>query len=197
MLASINPLGERARNNRWWLTAYPYLVASAAGGAALGGLIGAVGAAVIPASARGGGLAAAAAVACWGAAVADLTGRRLPGLRRQVNEDWLASYRGWVYGVGFGAQLGAGLFTIVTTATVYLCFGLALLSGSPGAGAGIGVVFGVARAVPVLTTARIDGPEALRRFHRRMQAGLPLAARLAAATAAAAGTALGVAAVAR
>ena len=45
--------------------------------------------------------------------------RRLPTTRRQVNEDWMGRYRGWVYGVAFGAQLGTGVATIVTSAAVY------------------------------------------------------------------------------
>lgn len=36
---------------------------------------------------------------------------RLPGPARQVDEDWLARYRGWVYGAGFGTQLGLGVVT--------------------------------------------------------------------------------------
>ena len=39
------------------------------------------------------------------------------GRRRQVNEDWMARYRGWAYGAGFGLQLGLGVVTIVTTAS--------------------------------------------------------------------------------
>ena len=45
--------------------------------------------------------------------------RRLPTTRRQVNEDWMGRYRGWVYGGAFGAQLGSGVATIVTSAAVY------------------------------------------------------------------------------
>ena len=36
-----------------------------------------------------------------------------------MNEEWLTSYRGWVYGAGFGAQLGTGVVTIVTSPIVY------------------------------------------------------------------------------
>jgi len=44
MLASINPLGERARNRRWSLTVTAYLVGSVLGGAVMGALLGLVGA---------------------------------------------------------------------------------------------------------------------------------------------------------
>src|SRR2546421_12289474 len=40
MLASIHPLGERVRRNRWWLTAAAHVVASAGGGALAGAALG-------------------------------------------------------------------------------------------------------------------------------------------------------------
>ena len=46
MLASIHPLGERARHNRFWITATAYIAGSVAGGAVAGGIAGAVGAAL-------------------------------------------------------------------------------------------------------------------------------------------------------
>jgi len=39
MLASINPLGERARNQRWGVTYAFYLLGSVAGGATLQALV--------------------------------------------------------------------------------------------------------------------------------------------------------------
>ena len=43
-----------------------------------------------------------------------------PFLCRQVNEAWLSKYRPWVYGGGFGWQIGAGVTTYVMTAAVPL-----------------------------------------------------------------------------
>ena len=43
-----------------------------------------------------------------------------PFLCRQVNQDWLLNYRSWVYGGGFGWQIGAGVTTYVMTAAVPL-----------------------------------------------------------------------------
>src|SRR5262249_43179265 len=51
---------------------------------------------------------------------------------------------------GFGVQLGLGVVTIVTTATVYATWMAAVLSGGAPAGAAIGATFGLARALPVL-----------------------------------------------
>jgi hypothetical protein len=105
-------------------------------------------------------------------------GLRLPTIRRQVNEDWLGAYRGWVYGGGFGVQLGMGVATIVTTAAVYLMAGIALLTGSVAMGAAVGATFGAVRGGTVLATAHVRDPETLRSFHRRLHESASLAARL-------------------
>jgi hypothetical protein len=47
-------------------------------------------------------------------------GLRLPTVHKQVDEGWRAGYRGWVWGFGYGIQLGAGVVTVVTTSTVYV-----------------------------------------------------------------------------
>jgi len=80
---------------------------------------------------------------------------RLPSIRRQVNEDWLRRYRGWVYGVGFGAQLGLGFATVVSLSAVYLTFAAAFLSAGPLAGALVGGAFGMARGATLLTVAGV------------------------------------------
>ncbi len=183
MLASIHPLGERARNSRWAVTVAAFVAGAAAGGVAAGGAAGTAGwalAELLPWGAR----TAAFAVLGLGIAGAalDLAPRlRLPSPRRQVNEDWLHRYRGWVYGVGFGFQLGLGVATIVTTALVYAVLALAALTASPAAGAAIGLAFGLARGLTVLAPARVRRPGHLRRFHRRLAAWAPRARRLAGA----------------
>ena len=154
MLGSITPLGERSRGMRWPVTVAAFAIGATAAGALVGGLLGALGgvldiaetaALVLLAAASAGGLAL------------DLRrdGRRLPGPRRQVDERWLHRYRGWVYGIAFGFQLGAGVFTVVTTSAVYLMLLAALLSGSWSSGAVIGVIFGAARAVSLLPARRV------------------------------------------
>jgi sulfite exporter TauE/SafE len=170
MLASINPLGERARNQRWGVTYAFYLLGSVAGGATLGVLAGAAGAAanrvVDPPS---GVIAAVVVVACVLAVAVDLqvAGLRSPTVHRQVNEDWLARYRGWLYGLGFGYQLGFGVVTVVTTASVYLMIVLAFLTGSVSAGLVIGAAFGLVRALPLLAVAAVRMPGQLRQAMRR------------------------------
>src|SRR4051794_40818922 len=159
MLTSITPLGERGRGNRWGVTTAALILGSLAAGAAVGGLAGGLGAVLV------GGIAIDARLVLVAAALAigltfDLRahGARLPTVRRQVNEDWLHAYRGWVYGLGFGLQLGAGAATIVSSSAVYVTFLCSFAAGSVGAGALIGGAFGALRGATVLAGWRVRGP---------------------------------------
>jgi sulfite exporter TauE/SafE len=87
----------------------------------------------------------------------------------------MGRYRGWVYGAGFGLQLGTGVVTIVTTAAVYATFALATLSGSAAAGALIGAIFGLVRGGTLLLTADLHTPAQVRALHRRVAATAPWA----------------------
>ena len=94
-------------------------------------------------------------------------------------------------------QLGLGVVTIVTSATVYATVLLCALSGSPPVGLALGILFGLVRALPVLGLARIHDRAALHRRFHRLEHWAPRADRLARATLATAAAALVVAAVGR
>lgn len=164
MLTSIHPLGERARHNRWALTVGAFVTGAVGTGVLLGGILGWIGH-LIPGEAWRWPVAAGVVAA---AGVADLIRLRPPGPRRQVNEDWIGTYRGWVYGGGFGAQLGAGLATYVVTWGVWAMFALMVAVGNPFGGALIGAAFGLGRSVFPLAAGRIDRPSRLTDFSRRM-----------------------------
>lgn len=186
MLTSITPLGERGRRRRWSLTTAWYLLGSTAGGAALGALAGAFAIAAGKLSSGPRALVIVGALACAAAALTDARGIRLPSWRRQVDEDWLQRYRGWVVGGGFGIQLGFGLVTIVSSASVYAALALAVLTGSFWGALTIGTTFGLARALPLLTVRRVRTGEALAALHRRVVVIAPQA-RTATVTVLAAG----------
>src|SRR6266498_4048122 len=125
----MTPLGERGRGSHWAITVAWYVAGSVAGGAGLGYGLGTVGSFVQCRL----GLSARTAVGVLALVVAlgvvlDLGafGVRLPTVRRQVNEEWLHRYRGWVYGLGFGVQLGVGFSTVVAISAVYGAFAAAL-----------------------------------------------------------------------
>lgn len=197
MLSSISPLGERARASRWWVTTTAYVLGSVVGGLALGGLFGLLGS-VVPGTVRSSPwtLGLAAALLLLGLALdLRLGGLALPSWQRQVDEQWLTRYRGWVYGVGFGAQLGFGLVTIITSSTTYAVVLLALLSGSPGAGLLLGGVFGLVRALPSVLMAGVRDRAALHRIFSTVEKWANPAEVIARVALAAGAVALGVAAV--
>lgn len=181
MLTSISPLGERARASRWWVTTTAYVISSTLGGIAVGTLAALLGG-LFPDDLRSSppvlGLVAAALVV---GLLLDLGvgGARLPSWRRQVDEAWLGRYRGWVVGTGFGAQLGVGVVTIVTSSTTYAVILLAALSGSGPVGALLGGAFGLVRALPLVLMARVDTRERLWAVLRHVEHAAPTADRVA------------------
>jgi len=168
MLASLTPYAEAARGSRWTITATSFslgaVVAGACGGLIWGGL-----GSLLPAGSWR--LIAAAAVLAV-ALVIDATPlrSRLPLTKRQVNEDWMVAYRGWVYGVGFGAQLGLGFITLVACAAIYAAFAIEFLSGSVSAGIAIGAVFGATKAASLLPAGWARDRHSLVSLHRRLLA---------------------------
>ena len=171
MLTSIHPLGERARNQSYWVTVAWYLFGSLAGGILVGAVGGGIGSWLPAGEWR---LAAVVVVGLAGATL-DLLGRRPPSVHRQVDENWLSRYRGWVYGLGFGLQLGTGVVTIVTTAAVYATVAMTVLIGSVGIGALIGGLFALARGAVVLSARHETNHETLRSRMRHLQSRLPRA----------------------
>ena len=169
MLASIHPLGEQGRRQRWGITVTAYLVATVAAAALAGAGLGLVGSWLDPP--RGWVTALFVALALAGV-VLDLRlgGLSVPTIHRQVNEQWLDRYRGWVYGASYGFQLGLGVVTVVSTFTVYLTLAAALLVASISGGLAIGLTFGVVRGATILAAANVRRPDQLRRLHQRLQA---------------------------
>ncbi len=179
MLSTITPMGERGRNHRFGATAAWFIVGAILGGATLGAgaaaLAGAVGLLDLSGANRVGLGAILAAVTI--ASDLALGGFRLPTHTRQVNEGWLGQYRSWVYGGGFGWQIGVGLATYVTTASVYLMIALAALTASPWAAFAVVTGFGAVRGLAVLLGRRLSSPPRMLAFHRRLAELLPTAQR--------------------
>ncbi len=180
MLSTITPVGERAKGHRYAGTVAWFVLGATVGGLLLGavaaGLAGVVAASHLSDTVRLGVALAAVAVAV----VSDsgLASVRIPVHMRQVNERWLDAYRPWVYGAGFGVQIGCGLATYITTAAVYLTVVLAALTGDPLAALAVGAVFGAVRGMAVTLTARIATPSGLLAFHQRFESLRPWADRV-------------------
>ena len=168
MLTSITPLGERGRGNRFWLTRSWLVVGHVAGGLLLGAGLATVSAVVGAVGLRPDDATALViiAVAAVVAVAGDLAGITVPGAR-QVDERWLTAYRGWVYGLGFGVQLGFGLVTVVNT----LLLGVVLLSGAvlaPSSALLLGGLYGLTRGVGASLNGRVRTVRDLRRLHEHL-----------------------------
>ena len=184
MLSTVTPLAEAGRGRRWSVTARWFVAGAVLGGLTLGALMAGLAALVGALGLSTPAALGVAAVAALVSAASDLDpfGLHLPFHGRQVNERWLDQYRAWVYGGGFGWQIGVGLATYIMTAGIYLMILLAALTGDPlvalAIGAGFGLVRGLAiycrpldhdhrpparRAPPLRRTASSGAP----RHHRR------------------------------
>jgi len=172
MLASLTPYAESTRGSRWTITVSSFSIGAITAGAC-GGLIWSEVGSLLP---GGRWRLIASAVVLVVAFVVDATPlrRRLPLTKRQVNEDWMVTYRGWIYGVGFGAQLGLGFITLVACAAIYATFAIELLSGTVVVGIVLGAIFGATKAAVLLPAGRAKERHSLLALHRRLLALEPL-----------------------
>ncbi|HEX8093590.1 hypothetical protein [Jatrophihabitans sp.] len=179
MISAINPLSERSRGNRYWLTTLWFVLGSVLGGVALGSASGLLALVLRPLADHRVAALWIAVLACLVALAADrrLAGFQLPLHPRQVNELWLTRYRRWLYAAGFGAQIGIGFATYIMTAATYLVVALAALTGSPALALACGTVFGLVRGLAVLLSARCRSGPALRQLHLRMSKLEPVSLR--------------------
>jgi hypothetical protein len=179
MISAINPLSERSRGNRYWLTAAWFVLGSVLGGVALGSAAGVLAVLLRPLADHRVAATWIAVLACLVALAADrrLGGFQLPLHPRQVNELWLTRYRRWLYAAGFGVQIGVGFATYIMTAATYLVVALAALTGSPALALATGAVFGLVRGLAVLLSARCRTGAALRQLHLRLSTLEPASLR--------------------
>jgi hypothetical protein len=184
MLATITPLAEQGRGHRYRTTSLWFIAGGTAGGATLGLAMAAAAFGMHVAAPGTVVVAVIAGAAALLAAASDarLGGFHLPFHSRQVNERWLDQFRPWVYGAGFGWQIGAGLVTYIKTAALYLMIVLAALTASPSAALAIGALFGLVRGLAVLLGRGIVSPITLAAFHRRFTAAEPIVLAVVVAT---------------
>jgi MFS family permease len=172
MLSQLTPVGEASRGYRYGTTAAWFVTGAVVGGAMLGGVMAllAAGFAALDVTAAT-ALGLVAGLAIVSAAVdAGVLGISPPFFLRQVNEDWLGRYRSWVYGSGFGWQVGAGVTTYIMTAAVFLTIAMGALTAGPIAALSLGILFGLVRGLAVLLTARLRSTAELFDLHRRFDA---------------------------
>lgn len=182
--AQIHPLGERSRGNVWGVTMTAFTAGSMVAGGAITSLLGFLGGVSIDSGESAIWIAAVLALV---AGALDLSPLQPWTPRRQVNENWIGRYRGWVYGAGFGLQLGLGFAVFVMSWGYWAMLAIAFVSGSAAIGALLGATFGVGRGLLLLLSRRTTSTERLHSFHRTMMRYKTLVFRATGAATAAAG----------
>jgi hypothetical protein len=179
MLSMLTPFGESGRGSRYPVAATTFIVAAVVGGACLG-VLPAAAALAIHAAGLGAAQTSAVVVAAALLTLAGDTGiLPTPRIPRQVNESWFGQYRAWVYGFGYGWQLGAGVTTYAMTTAIYLMLVLAALSGSALTAVAVCAGFGAIRGVTILLGVRLVDPDAIRVLHHRFDRAEPASRAIA------------------
>ncbi|MEK4242091.1 MULTISPECIES: sulfite exporter TauE/SafE family protein [unclassified Janibacter] len=170
MLSSISPLGERSRGSSFTRTALGYVVGSVLAAVLVGAVLGGLGSLVGNDVRASTPVLAVLALLLVIGLVLDVRsgGDGVPSWQRQVDREWIGRYRGWVTGLGFGLQLGLGFVTIITSTTTYAVYLAELLTGRWWAGALIGLVFGLVRALPLVLVCRVETPQRLHEVFARL-----------------------------
>jgi len=168
MLSTITPVTEQGRGRHYAATVPWYLLGALAGGATLGGV-----AALASIPVRAADIPEMTVLAIIGlfavvSIFSDLGvgGFQLPRHKRQVDRLWLDHYRSWVYGTGFGWQIGVGLATYIVTTAVYLTVLIGVLTSSPLQALTIGLLFGGVRGLAIFLGARATTLDKLHGLHR-------------------------------
>ena len=171
MLSTITPVAEAGRGHSFRSTSTWFVIGSVAGGLTLGTLMAGIAKLVA-------GLGTTPAQRLWivalGALLAASSDGRLAGFHitghdRQVNERWLDRYRSWVYGAGFGWQIGVGLATYVMTSALYLVILIGGLTADPVVAIAVGALFGLVRGLAVYLATGLDSTGRLLSFHSKFE----------------------------
>ena len=133
---------EKTTRHRYVARVALFWVAAVSGAVALAGLLGWLGAALLPRDSLPVALALGVLAGLVILRETVATAVRLPQVRWQYPRKWLGRF--WIGAAGFGSVMGAGVFTLQRSALFHLYVAGCLASGGIGRGALLGVVFGAA-----------------------------------------------------
>jgi len=159
MAETISPAVHGGRNFAYWRAVAVHVLGAALAAAALGLVLGSVGAVVgAPWLSAAPTVVAAVAVLYF---LRETTGFPVPvpHLRRQVPDWWRTFYSPAVSSLLYGLGLGAGFFTYLSFGTLAAVAVAALATGNPLWGAALCAPFGAARGLSVLASLRALDPE--------------------------------------
>lgn len=181
MVETITPVVYGGRG-RWAVAVGVHVAAAALTAAAFGAALGWAGSALGAPFGRAGTAFVALAALVYAAGTWPGVSVPVPALRRQVPDWWRTFYPPMVTSFLYGAGLGIGFLTFLSTGALAVVSLAAVLSGSAAAGAVLVGMFGATRGLSALTARRVrtsrDGRDLVERLAARSQA-----ARLGAAAA--------------
>jgi hypothetical protein len=157
MIESFTPAGCGSRRRRRLALAL-FSGGALLAAATLGALLGALGS-LLPAG-RGALLAVGAFALAAAAREAGLLRLPLPQVRRQVPDTWRGSLPLPAWSFGYGAGLGAGVFTFQPVATFWVACAGAVALGRPLVAAGCFALYGAGRALMVVLPSSSRDPGA-------------------------------------
>ena len=157
MVTTIDPVVHGGRNRSYALSVALHVVGATASAAALGALLGGLGA-LLGGPWHVAGPAAVAVIAGL-YALREVAGVPVPvpDRHRQVPEWWRTFYSAPVATLLYGLGLGVGFLTFLTFGTFVAVAAGAIASGSPALGAAVCGPFGLARGLSVLVAGRRGG----------------------------------------
>ena len=159
MIETIGPVGHRGGLATTIPACATFTLGVLVGGVLTFGAL-AVAGGLLQGTDHGAAYIAAAAIALVGAAL-ELRGVPiLPQLRRQLPEHWRRVMPMPVAAGLYGVLLGLGFTTFVLTFGVFALAGIAFAVGEPTVGLGVGLAFGIGRALPIALVAPIADRDA-------------------------------------
>ena len=158
MIETIGPVGHTGGRPTTLAACLTFTLGALVGGVLTFGSLSLLGE-LIGAGGRDAAYVAAAAIAVL-AAIAELRGAAiLPQVRRQLPEHWRRVMPMPVAAALYGVLLGLGFTTFVLTFGVFALAGIAIAVGEPALGVGLGLAFGIGRALPIAAVAPIADRE--------------------------------------
>ncbi|CAN5496272.1 hypothetical protein BH20ACT21_BH20ACT21_05260 [soil metagenome] len=159
MAETISPAVHGGRSLRYWRAVALHVLGAALTAAALGLVLGSVGAALGAPWLRAAPTVVAAVAILYFLREAVGLPMPVPSRRRQVPDWWRTFYSPAVSSLLYGLGLGAGFFTFLSFGTLAAVAVAALAGGSPLWGAALCAPFGAARGISVLASLRALDPE--------------------------------------
>jgi hypothetical protein len=158
MIETIGPAGHRGGPATTVAACATFTLGALAGGVVTFGALAAAGS-LLHSSGELAYVAAAAIAVC--AAAAEIRGTRiLPQVRRQLPEHWRRVMPMPLAAGLYGVLLGLGFTTFVLSFGVFALAGIVFAVGEPAVGVGVGLAFGIGRALPIALTAPVADREA-------------------------------------